>query len=181
MNNRENLRQQIELFLRNENEKIMFISGTHQNEKHREVLRVINSFLDKGVKVLFRANAIDNINEFIDNNDVDIKTKKLYKSGNLNMYFDSINKASWETGARYNISILYPVDSICRKNDNTRREIINDLIRKTVHKIFLVTWTDNVDYTWLNEFTIDRKVVFDAEEEDMAYHNRVINIINKQF
>lgn len=181
MNNRENLRQEIKAFIENEEEKIMLITGTYQNEKHKEVLRVINSNVDDGVKVLFRANAMENISSFLENHQVNFKTKKMYKSGNLKIYFDSINKSSWDIGAKYNISILYPVDSVCNVKEEKRNEIINDLIRRTVHKIFLISWTDNNDYSWLDMFEIDRKVIFDAEEEDSAYHQRVIDAINNKF
>nr|UWI50155.1 hypothetical protein NZ312_18880 [Clostridioides difficile] len=49
-------------------------------------------------------------------------------------------------------------------------EIINNLLRKTVNKLFIVSWTDSFDYSMLEEFGIDRKVVFDAEEEDNSYY-----------
>lgn len=181
MNNRENLKMQIKDFIKNDNEKIILISGTYQNEKHREVLRTVNSIVPKGAKVLFRANSMDNIGGFINNPTINIKTKKLYRSGNLNMYFDSINRSSWDVGARYNISILYPLDSVCRMKENRKKEIINDLLRKTVHKVFLVTWTDDFDYNGLDEFNIDRKVVFDAEEEDLAYHKRVLSFLEDKY
>ena len=70
-------------------------------------------------------------------------------------------------------------NTICRKKDEQRKEILDDLIRNTVHKVFIVSWTDSYDYSWLDEFGIDRTVVFDAEEEDSAYHGRVIENINR--
>lgn len=51
---------------------------------------------------------------------------------------------------------------------------MDDLIRNTVHKVFIVSWTDSYDYSWLDEFGINRTVVFDAEEEDLGYHGRVL-------
>ncbi|MGF7059339.1 hypothetical protein [Brassicibacter mesophilus] len=51
---------------------------------------------------------------------------------------------------------------------------MDDLIRNTVHKVFIVSWTDSYDYSWLDEFGMNRTVVFDAEEEDPAYHGRVL-------
>ena len=63
--------------------------------------------------------------------------------------------------------------------DEQRKEILNDLIKNTVHKVFIVSWTDSYDYSWLDEFRIDRTVVFDAMEEDIDYHNRVIQHINE--
>lgn len=42
MNNRKNLRNEIVEFMQSDNEKIMLIIGTHQFEKHMEVLRTLN-------------------------------------------------------------------------------------------------------------------------------------------
>ena len=169
MNNRENLKKEIVEFIKSDNEKIMLITGTHQYEKHMEVLRTLNENVQDGVKVLFRVNGKENITNIFQHS---------LKSGNLRMYIDTINKKSWRN-EKYNVSILYPVDSICRKNDEQRKEILDDLIRNTVHKVFIVSWTDSYDYSWLDEFGIDRTVVFDAEEEDPAYHGRVIENINR--
>lgn len=60
-----------------------------------------------------------------------------------------------------------------------RKEIISNIINNTANKVFVVSWTDSYDYSWLDEFGIDRIAVFDAEEEDSAYHNRVSNHINE--
>ena len=178
MNNRENLKKEIIEFIKSDNEKIMFITGTHQYEKHMEVLRTLNKNVKDGVKVLFRINGKDNINSIFQHK---LKSEELntrIKIGNLRMYIDTINKMSWK-GEKYNVSILYPVDSICRKNEEQRKEILDDLIKNTVNKVFIVSWTDLYDYSWLDEFGIDRKVVFDAEEEDPAYHGRVLDNINR--
>ena len=158
MNNRENLKKDIIEFIQSDDEKIMLITGTHQFEKHMEVLRTLNQNVQDGLK--------------------SAKLNTRIKVGNLRMYIDTINKKSWRN-ERYNVSILYPVDSICRKKDEQRKEILDDLIRNTVHKVFIVSWTDSYDYSWLDEFGIDRTVVFDAEEEDSAYHGRVIENINR--
>ncbi|WP_142414996.1 hypothetical protein [Hathewaya massiliensis] len=73
------------------------------------------------------------------------------KVENLRMYIDTINKKSWRN-ERYNVSIMYPVDSICRNKDEQRKEILDDLIINTVHKVFIVSLTDSYDYSWLDEF-----------------------------
>lgn len=183
MNNRTNLRQEIEEFINNDNEKIMLIYGTHQYEKHKEVLRSINNLCKKGVKVLFRGNSMGNFSSIFENHDFRPKTGTKYNFGNMDLYLDSINKTSWRNDRKYNISILYPLDSICSKSKMIRDEIINDLLHKTVHKIFLVTWTDNVCYDWLEEdgFNIDRTVVFDVEEENPEYHKRMLDCISKKY
>ena len=109
-----------------------------------------------------------------------IKSPKLntrIKLSKLNLYIDTINSRTWQC-SKYNISIIYPIDSVCRMKEKQREEIINNLLRNTVNKLFIVSWTDNFDYGWLEEFGIDRKAVFDAEEEDSAYHNRVLDMIS---
>ncbi|MNP75240.1 hypothetical protein D3C76_1722680 [compost metagenome] len=66
---------------------------------------------------------------------------------------------------------------MCKSNGKDR--IIEDLherVSKT-GKIFLVSWTDNYDYNWLSNI-VERHVVYDAEEEDPEYHNRVLSHIN---
>ena len=178
MNNRENLKKEIVEFIKADDEKIMLITGTHQYEKHMEVLRTLNENVKDGVKVLFRLNGKDNIDSIFKHSLKSAKLNTRIKVGNLRMYIDTMSKRSWR-GEKYNVSILYPVDSICRKKDEQRKEILNDLIKNTVHKVFIVSCTDSNDYSWLDEFRIDRTVVFDAIDEDIDYHNRVIEHINE--
>lgn len=40
-----------------------------------------------------------------------------------------------------------------------RKEIISNIIKNTVNKVFVVSWTDSYDYSWLDEFGIDRIAV----------------------
>ena len=42
----------------------MPITGTNQIEKHMEVLRILNKYVQDGVKVLFRINGADNIDVY---------------------------------------------------------------------------------------------------------------------
>ena len=177
MNTRKNLQDEILNFLQDENEKVMLITGTNQYEKHMEVLRVINKNVPDRVKVLFRANGKDNLQNIFENKIGSPKLNTLVRLGRLNLYIDTINRRTWQ-GGKYNFSIIYPIDSLCRMKDEQREEIMKNLLRKTVNKLFIVSWTDNFDYNWLEQFGIDRKVVFDAEEEDSAYHNRVLESIN---
>lgn len=178
MNNRTNLKSEIKMFLQNDKEKVMLITGTHQFEKHKEVLRTLNENVNDGAKVLFRLNSEKNIESIFEHS---IKKQKLntkIKAGNLSLYLDTINSRTWRDD-KYNVSIIYPIDSLCRKNDRQRKEVMDNLLNVTVNKLFIVSWTDNYDYNWLNEFGVDRVAVFDAEEEDKAYHDRVLERINK--
>ena len=180
MNTRSNLQEEIKNFLQNDDENIMLITGTYQREKHMEVLRAINRNLQNEVKVLFRVNGKDNIENIFENRIKSSKLNTRIRVGKINLYLDTINSRTWQIG-KYNISIIYPIDSVCRMKEKQRDEVINDLLRKTVNKMFIVSWTDNYDYSWLDKFGIDRKVVFDAEEENSAYHKRVLNNINRIF
>lgn len=177
MNTRKNLQDEILNFLQNNDEKIMLITGTHQYEKHMEVLRTINKNVKDGIKVLFRVNGKDNIENIFNNKIKFSKLNTRIKLSKLNLYIDTINSRTWQ-GGKYNVSIIYPIDSVCRLKEEQREEIINNLLRSTVNKLFIVSWTDNFDYNWLDELGINRRSIFDAEEENSAYHKRVLDHID---
>ncbi|WP_407313668.1 hypothetical protein [Desulfosporosinus sp. SB140] len=59
MGNREQAVAQIEEFLRS-NEKCMLLTGTHQYEKHKLIIRILNKKLE-GHLILFRTNSMQNI------------------------------------------------------------------------------------------------------------------------
>lgn len=68
------------------------------------------------------------------------------------------------------------------KNQKAKDELLEDLLtRKHIEKIFIVTWTDiRHDYDLLADY-VDRTVIYDAEEEDAAYHQRVIEIATRRY
>jgi hypothetical protein len=81
---------------------------------------------------------------------------------------------------RFNFAILYLTDSAMSGNIY---EVLEDLMKyRGIGKIFLVSRTDkkSYDYSTVSQF-YDRHVIYDTEEEDFAYHKRVIDLINKQF
>ena len=121
MNTRENLRSEIIAFLKSDKEKIMLITGTHQFEKHMEVLRTLNKNVQDGVKVLFRLNGKDNIESIFQHSLKSAKLNTRIKVENLRMYIDTINKKSWRN-ERYNVSIMYPViQYVERKMNNVKK------------------------------------------------------------
>jgi len=73
--------------------------------------------------------------------------------------------------------IILAVNGQMMKSEQ-RKEIISKIIKNTVNKVFVVSWTDSYDYSWLDEFGIDRIAVFNAEEEPI-YHGRLIDNINR--
>ncbi|MDD2475858.1 MAG: hypothetical protein PHI32_08100, partial [Dysgonamonadaceae bacterium] len=52
---------------------------------------------------------------------------------------------------------------------------VQDLIDRNAKKIILITWTDNKDFSWVNQYN-PCHVVYDAEEENPEYHQRVKEI-----
>ncbi len=182
MNNKKQAVTQIEEFLLSK-EKCMLLTGTHQYEKHKLIISILNSYLENNL-ILFRTNSMQNIyhKEFLGWANVNKKLKagERVKIGKNVYECDSLNTSStWhKTNNKFSCAIVYPIDSLHRSKI---LDAIEDLFRhKDISKIFLVSWTDRrcYDYTSLLKY-YDRHVVYDAEEEDPIYHKRVIDTINK--
>jgi hypothetical protein len=103
-----------------------------------------------------------------------LKTGERYNLGGNYLYVDSINSRTWgNTPRTLDYAVIYPLDSVTK--DSGRENIVRDLmINKSIGKLFFVSWTDNVDFSWTVKF-IDCEVIFDAEEEDPDYHQRMLN------
>ena len=183
MNNRGNAIRQINEFINSETEKVMFIKGTHQYAKHSLVLDIVNrnQNLNTG---LFRINVLGNVATFLDQAGYEVSLVRKFSSGkpyrlkNNILYFDSLlNKPTWRRSpSEFDFALVYPMDSFCESNEQTKREFLEDILeRKTIKKVFIVTWTDTRhEYEWLTPI-IDRSIVFDVEEEDPEYHKRVLS------
>lgn len=156
-------------------EKVVLITGTHQYKKHLLALSTIGKGTNAS-KILFRVNALQNAPDFLKAKGP-FKTGTAYKIGqNNSLYVDTIRSITWNKSPyEVDFSVLYPLDSTCK--DNKKNEIVEDLISRTKKKVFVVSWTDMHDYSWLNEY-VDRHVILDAEEEDPEYHQRVLDHIN---
>jgi len=90
------------------------------------------------------------------------------------LFVDTINPASWNsTPLKIDVAIVYPLDSL---NMDEGDDCVQDLLRRSAKKVFLVSWTDNVDFSWTDQFNPVR-VVYDAEEEDPEYHRRVLELL----
>lgn len=182
MNAKQQAIAQIVEFLEGD-EKVILITGTHQFKKHKLIMALLNKYY-KNAKILFRVNGMSNITnaEFAGFAGV----KKTPKSGEWikvsnNYYtFDSLNRTTWSrSGNKFDFAILYPLDSAI---GGYIRDILEDLTKyKDIGKLFLVSWTDNKsnDYSTISKY-YDRHVIYDAEEEDLAYHKRVIDMINSK-
>jgi hypothetical protein len=174
--------EKVEAFL-NSNDKGMLITGTHQYEKHKLIMKILNKHYE-GARILFRTNGMDNITnrDFLGWAKVN-KTPKCgerVRVGKNYYEFDNCNnQGTWnKTSNNFDFAILYPLDSAYKGKTN---DILEDLYEyKNISKIFLISWTDDSKYNFsnLSDF-FESHVIYDAEEENPAYHQRVIDIINK--
>lgn len=107
------------------------------------------------------------------------KIGQTFRIGNSVYEADTFtNSCSWyKTSREFDYAIFYPIDSIARGDVNTK--CIDNLFEcKEIGKIFLVSWTDmNYDYSIFDQY-VNRKCVYDAEDEDIEYHKRVLDIIS---
>lgn len=181
INDKKNLLTNIEEFLKSD-EKCILITGTHQYEKHITVVVALNHYY-KNARILFRTNSIQNVvqRDFLGKviKKVPSVGEKI-KVGNNIYEVDSFNNSgTWnKTSRNFHFAIVYPIDAITRKDVSI--DAIKDLFeRKTIDKIFLVSWTDRSDDYTLYKDYIDRHIVFDAEEENLEYHHRVLALRTK--
>lgn len=177
MNGKQQAIDQIVEFL-NSNEKAMLITGTHQYEKHKLIMKILNKHYSNA-RILFRINSMDNIT---DDSFVGLSKKPAAgvktKLGNNYYEFDSFNTSStwYKTSSDFNFGILYPIDALCR---SLKKEAITNMFEyKNIEKIFLCSWTDRLEYDY-SKFSgfYSRHVVYDAEEENPGYHKRVLEVI----
>ncbi|ARD47549.1 hypothetical protein [Sporosarcina sp. P33] len=181
-NNRKNAVAQIMEFIESNDEKVILLKGTHQYEKHSLVLKLLSESKEFNTG-LYRSNSMQNIAMQLDHAGYKVKLNQKFTSGRLynlkglRIYFDSLfTRSTWSnTAQQLDFAIIYPMDSFCSSKNDLKEDFLNDiLVMKNIKKKFIVTWTDiRHDYTWLAPY-VDRTVVFDAEEEDPEYHNRVI-------
>jgi hypothetical protein len=178
MNTRKQAEEKIAFFLRSDR-RFLQLTGTHQNRKHLLALELVLSHYPSPATVLFRANHVRNIESFLS------PLMKLPKSprpgtqfniqGGYMLYFDTINPASWRSSPKgIDAAILYPLDSL---NPDEGDDCVQDLVRRNTKKVFLVSWTDNRDFSWTNQFD-PVQVIYDAEEEDPDYHKRMMELLS---
>ncbi len=175
-NNKEQFIREIKHFIESD-EKCVLVTGTHQYEKHIGVMALLNKYMLHSM-VLFRSNAMQNLTERSFLGEFLNKKPKMGEKFRIenNIYeADSFNnKGSWgKTSEKFDAAILYPIDAIARKDVST--ECIDNLFEcKCIKKIFLISWTDcSYDFSTFDKY-VDKRVVYDAEEEDIEYHKRVL-------
>lgn len=154
----------------------LLLTGTHMFEKHPLLLRVLVSELNNKT-ILFRVNSMNNLDTILQ--DSKLKTGVPYSLGSNQLYIDSLNVRTWNKSPyKVDYSIVYPIGSIMKENKYDKR-VLDDLKNRTTEKIFLVSCYENNDFSLLDDI-VDFKVAYDSEEDDVDYHNRVIDNINKK-
>jgi len=174
MNGKQQAIDKITEFLKSD-EKGILITGTHQFKKHYLVMSLLEKYY-KNAHILFRINGMSNITiDSFTPLSKQPKAGEVVKLGNNYYEFDAFtSRGTWSKTSRISdFAIVYPIDAMCRKNNI---EPIQELYNfKNIGKIFLCSWTDHDedDYSIFSDY-YKNHVIYDAEEEDMAYHNRVL-------
>ena len=160
----------------NSDDRCMLITGTHQFKKHLLVMAAIDQTYNNA-RVLFRVNAMDMLANrdflggFIKNQP---KAWERFKIDNNYYYADSFTqRRTWHNDHDIDFAINYPIDAIAR--EEVKLDCVDDLFQnRSIKKIFLVSWTDaGKSYDIFNKY-VNRSTIYDAEEEDVAYHKRVL-------
>ncbi|WP_128896669.1 hypothetical protein [Longirhabdus pacifica] len=178
MGTKEDTMTNVKSFLDDKETKAMLITGTHQYQKHRLVMKGLKECVEKPSTILFRVNSMENFDSIF-NNSKNFKTGTAYALGEHSVFFDSLNKITWsKTQREYDYCILYPLDSVI--SSSHMYTILDDLYeRRDIKKIFLVSWTDKFNYQYHKELGkyYSTHAIYDALQEDADYHERVLNTI----
>lgn len=173
MNNKEQAAEAIRAFLKSD-DKALLLTGTHQNEKHLLAISLVLSEYPAPATVLFRTNSSRNCQDFLrpvlnphKKPKPGVPTKV---EGGYHLYVDTMIPRSWEkTPRQIDVAVLYPIGSYT--TDGGTRSV-DDVVHRGCNKIILVTWTDNRDVSWTNNYNPVR-VIYDAAEERPEYHERM--------
>jgi hypothetical protein len=189
VNTRKNAVNQLVKFIKSDSEKVVLIKGTNQFKKHSLVISLITQY-ECFKQGLFRSNSLQDIGLFLEQAGYQNVMGKKFAAGksyNLSgiiFCFDSLfTRSIWgKSPNELDFALVYPLDSLCESKKELRNELLKDILNwKNIKKVFLVTCTDvRHDYTWLNDF-VDRTVIYDADEEDPEYHQRVLDLKNNKF
>ncbi|MEH6945153.1 hypothetical protein [Bacillus sp. JJ722] len=152
--------EQLEEFM-NSTERIVLIKGTQHFKKHILALHMVGN-VTENCNILFRSNTIQNAGDFL-------KTKTPAKSGKAysfndhhSVYIDTNSSFTWKKSPQeVDYSILYPFDSVCKEQN--KEAVIEDIIKRTKKKIFIVSCKDTYDYEWLHNYAY-RQVIYDQKQ-----------------
>lgn len=167
MRNKEETIKNINDFI-NSDEKHCMVIGTNVQEKHKDIIRFLNS-LGMNLKLLIRLNTLQD-SEYI----LGFKSKTgiSKKIGNLTIYVDSMQSKSHEkTHKNFNCVLIYPIASLKGISDNN----IDDILHcRSSEKIFWISNHDNVDYSYLKSIC-NIKIIIEINNDDDVIHNRILN------
>ena len=178
MSNREQATRAILAFFGSA-DRVLLLTGTYQDEKHALVLSLILGNYPQNASILFRANSAQHIEDFLAPV-IRLPTHPQrgvpVRIGRHQLYTDTMNPQSWRASPQtIDIAVVYPLDSLDYESGD---HCVQDLVRRNATKIFLVSWTDNNNFGWTDQFNPVR-VVFDAEEENPDYHRRVTEMLQQ--
>lgn len=95
--------------------RILLLTGTHQNEKHKLVLQGIATTVYSPSSILFRVNNIENVAAFLNEHTTKFQTGTPYILGRHTLFIDPITSSSWvKTKNNYDFAVLYSVDSVLK-------------------------------------------------------------------
>ena len=95
--------------------------------------------------------------------------------GGYNLYVDTKNQISWRSSpSDIDIAVVYPASSL---KESEGDDCVQDLIGRKAKKIVLVSWTDNADFGWVEQFD-PVKVIYDSEEVDPEHHAEIEEIVS---
>lgn len=160
------------------NQKGVLITGPHQYKKHILAMAAIEKCY-KNSLILVRTNSMNNITnrEFFGKVGImkQPKVGEQIKIGNNYYEFDTFNnRGTWyKTSNQFDFALVYPIDYLARES---KTEPIEDIVEhKGIKKLFLCSWTDttNSTYSMFDDY-FQEHIIYDAEEEDPAYHKRVL-------
>lgn len=178
MGNRKQAIEEISSFLESRN-RILLLTGTYQEQKHVLALSLILTNFPAYSRILFRTNStrdLDNVLAPVFNGPIHLQRGVPISVGRSELYTDTIAPRTWRSSPNdIDLGIIYPLDSLDYESGG---ECVQDLIRRNARKIFLISWTDNKDFEWTNQFN-PVTVVFDAEEENPDYHRRVVEYLQQ--
>jgi hypothetical protein len=169
MNTREKAAQAVLDFL-GSTERVMLLDGTHMGEKHPLALTMVLRTWPAAARVLFRVNSKANAEQFLAAAHIRVNVPRpgaFAAAAGHRLYVDTVNRASWAQSPNpVDAAIVYPVGSMnAREGD----ECVHDLLDRGAKKIILVTWVDNKDLSWAEQFKPVR-VTYDTEAEDPDHH-----------
>lgn len=171
MNTKEKVIAEINRFLASDN-KYLLLTGTFQNEKHPLVLDML-AMTPGPLSILFRSSTMQNASLFLENKKPRSRGTPIIL-GTHKIYLDSINKTSWRISPKQvDVGILYPIDAFSPSEGHA---CVEDFLTRGAQKIFLVSWTDNVDLTWTDSLSCVH-AIYDAEAERPDYHKRMLESI----